>query len=91
MLISKPVNPKIPVMMASTSKIIIVECFILSPPYIGGRLSCTNLKISEITNKMRKMKNKIFAISTEIMGTPLNPRNPAISARIRNAITNPIM
>lgn len=40
-------------------------------------------KKSEITNNMRKMKNKIFAIPAALAAIPAKPKNPAIIATIK--------
>ena len=39
-----------------------------------------------MTNRTKKMKNKILAIPAAATYTPVNPRNPAMRAIIRNTI-----
>jgi hypothetical protein len=43
--------------------------------------------MSDKTNKIRKMKNRTRAISTEIISTPEKPSPPATIARIKKTIT----
>jgi len=43
--------------------------------------------INETTNKTTKIKNTILAISTETTAIPVKPRTAAITAMIRNVMT----
>jgi len=42
--------------------------------------------MSDKTNKTRKIKKSILAISSDITSTPEKPKNPAIIARTRKVI-----
>lgn len=44
-------------------------------------------RINEIMNKIINIKKRILAISIEIISIPVNPNNPAISAKTRNVTT----
>ena len=59
--------------------------------YIGGRCPETRRHINEMTNKTKKIKNNVRAISTEMNSTPVNPNSPAMIASTRKAITKPNM
>ena len=49
----------------------------------GGGLPLKALTSNEINNKIRKMKNIIFAISAAAPAIPVKPSNPAIIAMIK--------
>lgn len=61
--------------------------YILQPYSIGGRLLPNARAINDKTNKIKKMKNKTRAISSEIISTPEKPKNPATIAKIKNTMT----
>jgi hypothetical protein len=45
--------------------------------------------MSEIKKSTRKMMNRSFAMPANATTRPVNPRIPAIIARMRNVTTNP--
>jgi hypothetical protein len=55
-------------------------------PHKGGRRLPAK---KEIRNRMRKIKNSIFAIPTAAPASPVKPRIPAISAKTRKTIVHP--